>query len=52
MINNNLCPADKEIKQWIHQDALNYLAEMGYESYQEYLDEQIHEDLNDPTREY
>lgn len=47
MNNNSLNPADQEIKQWIHQDALNYLAEMGYESYDEYLYEQMMEEAMD-----
>ena len=42
----------EDYRRWAHWEFLEQLQLMGYDSYQEYLDEQIHEDLNDPTREY
>jgi len=35
----------EEIKAWMHADFLRTLDEMGYSSYQEFLDHMAHEEL-------
>ena len=40
-----LTKAQEEIKAWIYADYLRTLDEMGYSSYQEYLDEMQYEEM-------
>ena len=40
-----LSKAQEEIKAWIHPDFLRTLDEMGYSSYQEYLDEMEYQEM-------
>lgn len=45
-----LTPAQKEIKEWMHQDFLNQLDLMGYDSYQEFLDAMAYDEMMEAAR--
>ena len=44
-LQSGLTKAQEEIKAWLHADYLRTLDEMGYSSYQEYLDEMEYEQM-------